>query len=120
MSPLRHRRLALEIGRFLHPRRPEPWLAGILLVFALLGGDALRAPQNQVSVRVFAAAVDGYHAYLHPLTGRWLRCRYKPTCSHYSVEAVRRYGIAKGGWLGMKRIASCRRSVPMGTVDPVP
>jgi uncharacterized protein len=80
----------------------------------------MRAPQHQVSVRVFAASVSGYHRYIHPLTSRFIRCRYSPTCSEYSVQAVRRYGIAKGGWMSAKRIASCRASVPMGTVDPVP
>lgn len=100
--------------------RPEPWLAAILLVGILFVADALRPPQSQVSVRLFAASVDGYHRYLHPLTARYIRCRYTPTCSRYSVEAVRKYGIAKGGWMSVRRIASCRSSVPMGTVDPVP
>lgn len=90
------------------------------LVFALFCVDALRPPRDQVSVRAFAAAVDGYHAYLHPITGRFIRCRYKPTCSAYAVEAVRKYGIARGGWMSARRIASCTPKVPMGTVDPVP
>jgi putative membrane protein insertion efficiency factor len=90
------------------------------LLAILFGADALRAPQHQVSVRLFAASVAGYHRYVHPLTGQFIRCRYSPTCSAYSVQAVRKYGIVKGGWMGMRRIASCRSSVPMGTVDPVP
>jgi putative membrane protein insertion efficiency factor len=85
----------------------------------LLVADALRPPQSQVSVRLFAASADGYHRYLHPLTGRFIRCRYSPTCSEYAVRAVRKYGIARGGWMSMRRIASCNSSVPMGTVDPV-
>ena len=101
-------------------RRPEPWLAAILLMAILFGADALRPPRQQVSVRLFAASVDGYHRYLHPVTGRFIRCRYKPTCSEYAVEAMRKYGIAKGGWMGMRRVISCRPSVPMGTSDPVP
>jgi hypothetical protein len=101
-------------------RRPEPWLAAILLLAILFGADAMRPPRSQVSVRLFAASVDGYHRYLHPLTGRYIRCRYTPTCSTYAVQAVRKYGIARGGWMGLRRIASCNSSVPMGTVDPVP
>ena len=100
--------------------RPEPWLAAILLLAILFAADAMRPPQSQVSVRLFAASADGYHRYLHPLTGRFIHCRYTPTCSTYAVQAVRKYGIAKGGWMGLRRIASCRSSVPMGTVDPVP
>ena len=46
-------------------------------------------------------------------------CRYFPTCSHYSQEAVERYGVLKGGWLGLKRLGRCR---PMGGAgyDPLP
>jgi putative membrane protein insertion efficiency factor len=91
----------------------------MLVVVLLFAADAMRPPQSQVSIRLFAASVDGYHRYLHPLTGRFIRCRYTPTCSAYAVEAVRKYGIAKGGWMGLRRIASCNSSVPMGTVDPV-
>ena len=100
--------------------RPEPWLAAVLLLAMLFGADAMRPPQSQVSVRLFAASVVGYHLYLHPVTGRFIRCRYTPTCSEYAVEAVRKYGIAKGGWMSINRVLSCRPNVKMGTSDPVP
>ena len=100
--------------------KPQLWLAAILLVLLLFVADALRPPQNQLSVRLFAASVAAYHQMLHPITGRFIRCRYSPTCSRYAVEAVRKYGILKGGWMSVRRIASCRSSVPMGTRDPVP
>jgi hypothetical protein len=80
----------------------------------------MRPPQKQLSARLFAAAVSSYSQYIHPLTGQYIRCRYRPTCSAYAVEAVRKYGIARGGRMAMRRIASCRPSVPMGTSDPVP
>jgi putative membrane protein insertion efficiency factor len=101
-------------------RNPKTWLAAILVLVLLAIADSLRPPQSQVSVRLFAASVQGYHSYIHPLTGRFIRCRYTPTCSAYSVEAVRKYGIAKGGWMGARRVFSCRSTVPMGTADPVP
>ncbi len=46
-------------------------------------------------------------------------CRYTPTCSVYSVEAIKKHGPFKGGWLSIKRIASCN---PWGGhgYDPVP
>ncbi len=46
-------------------------------------------------------------------------CRYTPTCSQYSLEAIKKYGPFKGGWLAVKRISSCH---PWGGhgYDPVP
>lgn len=89
-------------------------------IILLVGLDSVRPPASQISPRIVCEAVDGYHHYIHPLTGRYIKCRYTPTCSRYTVEAVRKYGIGKGGWMALRRIASCRPSVPMGTSDPVP
>ncbi|HPD94713.1 MAG: membrane protein insertion efficiency factor YidD [Bacteroidales bacterium] len=46
-------------------------------------------------------------------------CRYTPTCSVYSIEALKKYGIVKGLWLSIKRISRCH---PWGGhgYDPVP
>jgi putative membrane protein insertion efficiency factor len=101
-------------------RRPETWLAGLLAAVLLFAADGLRPPQEQVGARLFALSVDGYHGYLHPVTALYVRCRYRPTCSNYAVDAVRKYGVFKGGWMSVRRIASYRSSVPMGTNDPVP
>jgi putative membrane protein insertion efficiency factor len=47
-----------------------------------------------------------------------LRCRFKPTCSEYMVQAIRKYGIFKGFWLGAKRIGRCRPNCK-GGYDPL-
>jgi uncharacterized protein len=46
-------------------------------------------------------------------------CRFYPTCSHYGLEAVQRFGALKGGWLAAKRILKCHPFHP-GGIDPVP
>lgn len=46
-------------------------------------------------------------------------CRYSPTCSQYTIEAIQKYGAIKGGWLGLKRISKCHPWGGHGH-DPVP
>jgi hypothetical protein len=46
-------------------------------------------------------------------------CRFTPTCSQYTYQAIDKYGVIKGSWMGMKRIARCNPFHP-GGYDPVP
>lgn len=46
-------------------------------------------------------------------------CRFEPSCSAYSYQAVEKYGMFKGGWLAIKRITRCHPFNP-GGYDPVP
>ncbi len=58
-----------------------------------------------------------YQRFLSPLMGN--NCRYLPTCSTYTYEAIDKYGVVKGGWMGIKRISRCHPWHP-GGYDPVP
>ena len=53
----------------------------------------------------FIIIIKFYQYFISPLTGA--SCRFTPTCSQYGVEAIKKHGAFKGGWLTLKRIASC-------------
>ncbi len=59
----------------------------------------------------------GYQLVLSPWLGDC--CRFHPSCSHYCADAVKRFGVVKGLWLGVIRICKCHPFHP-GGVDPVP
>jgi putative membrane protein insertion efficiency factor len=65
----------------------------------------------------FILLIKIYQIVLSPLLGN--RCRYQPTCSHYSIEAFKKYGIFKGFFLTIKRISNCHPWGGSG-FDPVP
>ena len=46
-------------------------------------------------------------------------CRFYPSCSHYVLQAILHYGIMRGGWLGLRRLARCHPWSP-GGYDPLP
>lgn len=97
----------------------------IVLTLALCAGSALafdvsRQPQKQLTARSYVGCVRVYQAIGRPLLKGVVACRFRPTCSDYSIEAVRRYGTLRGLALTFKRIRSCQNDVPMGSIDPVP
>jgi uncharacterized protein len=63
------------------------------------------------------ALIRLYQWTVSPLLGP--RCRFYPSCSQYALEAIRRFGVLRGGWLAMVRLGRCHPWQP-GGFDPVP
>ncbi|GIK22558.1 MAG: putative membrane protein insertion efficiency factor [Ignavibacteriota bacterium] len=71
----------------------------------------------QILAVPFILLIKIYQLFISPLFPS--SCRYTPTCSHYTAEALKKYGLFKGGWLGIKRILRCHPWGGSG-YDPVP
>ncbi|MEO5646817.1 MAG: membrane protein insertion efficiency factor YidD [Chitinophagaceae bacterium] len=65
----------------------------------------------------FILLIKLYQLVISPWLGP--SCRYNPTCSHYGIQALEKYGLFKGIWLTVKRIARCHPWGGSGE-DPVP
>ncbi len=72
---------------------------------------------KQLVILPFIVIVRLYQALISPLTPA--SCRFTPTCSSYTIEALQKHGLFKGGWLAVKRISSCHPWGKSG-YDPVP
>ncbi|KYD30408.1 hypothetical protein B4110_2971 [Parageobacillus toebii] len=71
----------------------------------------------EVVKKLLISFIRFYQIFISPLKPP--TCRFYPTCSHYGLEAVKRFGAIKGGWLTIKRILKCHPFHP-GGFDPVP
>ena len=72
---------------------------------------------KRLASKIFIVLIRFYQLSISPVLGQ--NCRYMPTCSQYSIEAINKYGPLKGGWYSMKRIFSCHPWGGHGH-DPVP
>ncbi|WP_315323463.1 membrane protein insertion efficiency factor YidD [Fusobacterium pseudoperiodonticum] len=67
--------------------------------------------------KIFILLIRFYQKFISPLFPA--KCRYYPTCSQYTLEAIQEYGAIKGTYLGIKRILRCH-PFHEGGYDPVP
>ena len=72
---------------------------------------------NKILIAPFILLVRVYQIMISPYTPA--TCRYSPTCSQYTLEALKKHGLLKGGRLSVKRICSCHPWGGSG-YDPVP
>ena len=70
-----------------------------------------------MAAKLLMGLIQFYRYAISPLIPP--RCRYTPTCSQYALEAIRKYGAIKGGWLALKRICRCHPWGGHGH-DPLP
>lgn len=104
-------------------RKLRVWIVFVaaLVLAAAAGCDWSRPPARQVSVALYQRIViGGYRAILKPLSDRFIRCSFRPTCSLYSEKAMHVHGFPKGLWLTTARLFRCMPWVRVGTRDPVP
>jgi putative membrane protein insertion efficiency factor len=80
-------------------------------------GAHAHAPQPNITQKVFMGAIRVYQMTLSQVLPP--SCRFYPSCSEYTLQAIAKYGVLKGGWLGVKRISRCHPFHP-GGYDPVP
>jgi putative membrane protein insertion efficiency factor len=67
--------------------------------------------------QIFLGVIRFYQRIISPALPP--SCRFVPSCSEYTYQAIDRYGMWRGGWLGVRRIARCHPWNP-GGFDPVP
>lgn len=70
-----------------------------------------------LAAKLLSLPVRAYRLLLSPWVGN--SCRYQPTCSAYTLDALEKHGAVRGGWLAAKRIARCHPFGGSG-FDPVP
>ena len=83
-------------------------------------GELVSAPdasRPSLAARGGVKLIRFYQTAISPLTPP--SCRFRPTCSQYTLEAIKRHGFLRGVWLGTLRILKCHPLHPGGH-DPVP
>lgn len=80
--------------------------------------NRLKPALPRLPVRVALLALRFYKTYLSFLFAG--NCRFAPTCSQYAYQAIERFGVARGVWLGLQRLLRCHPLSRKFGYDPVP
>jgi putative membrane protein insertion efficiency factor len=81
-------------------------------------GSAEHDVRRGYPVKAALFALRFYKSYLSILFAG--SCRFHPTCSRYTYEAIERFGVARGTWLGIRRLARCQPFSRKFGYDPIP
>lgn len=121
-APARGAAPAAAAGRLRYRYRGADGSGSRQLLRPEVGANAAAAPRPPaghagLTARPALALIRVYQAYLSPRLG--IACRFEPSCSHYTYDAIERFGLIRGAWLGLRRLLRCR---PLGGhgYDPVP
>jgi len=71
-------------------------------------------------LRIYQKTLSYDHGLLGKIFPNTRYCRFKPSCSEYTYQAVERFGVFKGLKLGINRVMRCNKKTPTGTYDPIP
>ncbi len=75
--------------------------------------------KKSIFVRTSVAVARFYQRHISPVIGGKNACRFTPTCSEYTIQAIEKYGAWRGIYMGFRRILRCRPGGGCG-YDPVP
>jgi putative membrane protein insertion efficiency factor len=93
----------------------------VAAVVVVIVADVSRPPAARTSTTFALGAIHLYQATLSRVYAKaGVQCRFTPSCSRYAEACVREFGLAKGGWLALKRVIRCGPWTPLGTVDLPP
>lgn len=86
--------------------------------FSEAGEPAAATASQSLGVKAALVALRSYKLYVSP----WFAgsCRFEPTCSVYTYQAIERFGVRRGMWMGLKRLLRCHPLSRKFGVDPVP
>jgi len=102
---------------------PHPWRARRRVAYGLfavpLVVDLARPPAEQITAQALLGAIHVYQLTLSPhMASIGVRCRFRPTCSHYAEGAIRKNGALVGSARAAWRVLRCGPWTPAGTSDP--